>query len=116
MPGTKTRTKTKAKRIQTARRRRRRDIGVRGIRVIPISATPASTRPSHYMVPTLIRWPKGLLEAVDAELERRKKKTPSWKRDWWLGPHSRASTIRELVSERLHVSARDGSPVKGGAK
>lgn len=71
--------------------------------------SPAPARPSHYMVPTLIRWPKGLLEAVDAELERRKKKVPSWKRDWWAGPHSRASTIRELVAERLHVSARDGS-------
>lgn len=75
-----------------------------------------TSRPSHYFVPTLIRWPKGLLEAVDAELERRKKKTPSWKRQWWQGPHSRAATIRELVAERLRVSDRDGSPVKAGAK
>lgn len=58
-------------------------------------------RPSYYMVPTIIRWPKGLLEAINVELERRKKKVP----------HSRASTIRELVAERLKVSASDGAPL-----
>jgi len=57
------------------------------------------SRPSHWMTPILVRWKPDQLEAVDAELARRKAK--GGHRDWWKPALSRAEVIRELVEERL---------------
>lgn len=59
-------------------------------------------RPTSYygerLVPLLIRWPKALIEKIDAEVARRQKPKTTW---GYQEKVSRAEVIRELVEKQL---------------
>lgn len=80
------------------------DIGSAGSGGGDIATRIRDARAARLYVPLLVRWPRALLERVDAELARRNEGRA------WYGRTPRAGLIRELVDVQL--KAIEAKPAK----